>query len=137
MALYEYRCPEHGLFERIQSMDAEHKSDCPECGTLSSRVFSTPAPSVMVERERLPLGTGAKGRYVSGKETGGSDIFVPSFGAMEQSEVDDITTGAVEKEKSRVHKRNSKVKEDISNLMNLASQTKPKERLKTLKEAMG
>jgi len=40
MPLYHFRCPEHGTFEVITSMDdATSVCDCPECGGLSKRAW--------------------------------------------------------------------------------------------------
>lgn len=36
---YEYRCPEHGTFEREEPIAAEHRADCPECGAPAQRIY--------------------------------------------------------------------------------------------------
>jgi putative FmdB family regulatory protein len=38
---YEFKCPEHGVFEVTQPIEAEHKADCPKCGGPARRVFTT------------------------------------------------------------------------------------------------
>ena len=38
--LYEFKCNEHGLFEVEQSINEEHKANCPECGKPAQRIFS-------------------------------------------------------------------------------------------------
>jgi len=134
MPTYEYDCTEHGRFELRQSMTASLEAICPICGVEARRVISILNFKV-TDRERLPLGYGAKGKYISHKETGGSDIFVPSWGAMEQGEVDDVTQGAIEKERSRV-KKNSETKQRLQSYVDLAYQTPKGERAKTMKEAM-
>lgn len=43
MALYEYRCAAHGLFEARRPLaDYAAPSACPTCGTASPRVLMTP-----------------------------------------------------------------------------------------------
>ncbi len=135
--IYSYECEKHGTFEVIKQMTSCTVAPCPTCGVDSTRVVSRPARIVMVERERLPLGSGSRGRFVSHAETGGMDIFVPSFGTMEKEEVDFVTQGAVEKEKARVrHQRTERrAEKQIGELISLAYATKPGQRLKTIKEA--
>ena len=94
----------------------------------------------MVEKKRLPLGAGSAGRKITSKETGGMGIFIPSFGAMEQAEVDYIAEGAIEKEKARVKK--SKKTQQRANqsivqaYVNLAN-SKPKgQKAKAIREAI-
>ncbi len=42
MPVYEYRCKRCGVeFDRIQGMDEEKVSDCPECGAPAKRIFSS------------------------------------------------------------------------------------------------
>lgn len=48
MALYEYKCSEHGSFDRFQPMFSEHTSDCPECGAEARRIFSVPSVRVAI-----------------------------------------------------------------------------------------
>jgi len=52
--------------------------------------------------ERLPLGSGSRGRFIDSKETGGMSILVPSFGALEKEEVDYVAEEAIYREKERV-----------------------------------
>ena len=40
--IYEFKCEEHGIFEVRQSIFAEHKANCPKCGKISHRVFTSP-----------------------------------------------------------------------------------------------
>lgn len=43
MPLYEFECPEHGVFEELfQHPVGAAQSDCPECGQESGRVCSVP-----------------------------------------------------------------------------------------------
>lgn len=39
MALYDYRCEEHGLFEARNGVDARGSAPCPECGTTCKQVI--------------------------------------------------------------------------------------------------
>ncbi len=94
---------------------------------------------IFKDRERQRYGSGSKGKFISHKETGGMDIFVPSFGTMEQDEVDYVAEGALEKEQARVrHKevRESKTKEIIQSLTNLALQTKQGQRAKVINKVL-
>lgn len=112
---------------------------CPDCGLEAVRLFTPPAIKV-VKKERLPLGSGSFGRLVTGKETGGLDVFIPSYGAMEQAEVDYIAEGAIEKEKERVKKtKQGPRSENQARLQaygSLALATKRGQRRKALQEAM-
>jgi hypothetical protein len=104
--VYEWKCPEHGIFEGYRSMDnCTAPEPCPICETGSSRVISLPAVKIVQGATQLQFGSGSPGKIISGKETGGLDIFIPSMGALEQSEVDYIAEGAIEKEKARVKKK--------------------------------
>ena len=39
--IYEYQCPEHGIFEAITKIeDRDNPCPCPKCGTLSDRIMS-------------------------------------------------------------------------------------------------
>lgn len=138
MPVYSFECPQHGVFDLIQEMNTLKTCLCPRCGRASTRRMSTPARIAIVEREKLPLGTGSRGRFVSHEETGGMDIFVPSWGAMEKEEVDYVTQGAVEKEKARVRKSRAerRTQKQIGALMEVAYAQKPGGRAKTIKEAM-
>lgn len=37
--IYQFRCRSHGMFEVKQSLLAEHKAGCPECGASGQRVY--------------------------------------------------------------------------------------------------
>jgi len=41
MALYEFQCPLHGIFDVRQPMDVEHEATCPECGKPAQRKFNS------------------------------------------------------------------------------------------------
>ena len=134
--LYEYWCQGCGLeFDKIRAIEERNLTSCPDCGARADLVPSVVSIRV-VRRERQLLGSGAKGRYVSHKETGGLPILIPSFGALEQEEIDYIAEGAIEKEKERVRKRKpSRMAQKIAAFTDLAYQTKPGQRLKAIKEA--
>ena len=139
MALYEFSCDKHGTFEILQGI-RQMNMPCPVCSQPSRSIISAPAHSFVKFPERLQYGTGSKGRIISGKETGGLDMFIPSGGAMEKSEIDDVACAAIEKEKGRVKRLKGKYRsanqEAISNLTNLAYQTKKGDRIKVLREAI-
>jgi putative FmdB family regulatory protein len=47
MPVYDYKCPDHGLFHELATMDDHAKpASCPQCGLLSSRVIML-APEVL------------------------------------------------------------------------------------------
>lgn len=139
MALYEFSCGKHGIFEVLQSI-RQMNMPCPVCEIPCGSVISAPAHSFVKFPERLRYGTGEKGRIISSKETGGLDMFIPSGGAMEKSEIDDVACAAIEKEKSRVkslkghHRSNNQ--EAISQLTQLAYNTPKGQRIKVLREAI-
>ena len=49
MPLMEYRCPVHGAFTELVSHRTDHYKShaCPECGSDSPRVFTSPAIHVV------------------------------------------------------------------------------------------
>lgn len=112
---------------------------CPNCGQVSERIFSVLNIKV-VHKVRQQYGTGSYGKVLTHKETGGLDIFVPSFGTMEQDEVDDIAQGALEKEKARVEKYKKKERSEnqarIKAYADLARSAKRGQRAKTIREAV-
>ncbi len=142
MALYEFRCTSHGNFEIIRPFSkAGDGASCPSCGKPARRIFS-PSCINMSWKESLPYGKGSAGKFISHKETGGLDIYIPSGGSMEQSEVDYIAEGAKEKEISRVKKNKKQGGRNESQarlqaFANLARSTKKGQRAKVLKEAIG
>ena len=139
MPLYEYQCLRCGLcFEKLQSIVMRGKATCPDCGSCAILTPSIPAPAIIHWRERLPYGTGSRGKYVPSSETGGLPIFVPSWGAMEQAEVDDVAQIAVEKEKERVAKgrplseRNAETKEALGNIVKVGKSQPEGKRAQTM-----
>jgi putative FmdB family regulatory protein len=137
MPYYEYECPAHGVFTFRETMTASTMSVCPNCGRLSHRIPSR-TNMIMRKPSNLPLGNGVAGKFISHTETGGSDIFIPSWGSMEQGEVDDVALAAIEKDKTEQKhpKRERATKNKIQDYMNLAHKTKPGQRAKTIREAM-
>lgn len=126
MPIYTYQCSkcEH-FFEVFQSITGRGNAQCPNCGSPANLIPSLPAPPVITIEKRLPYGTGSAGKYVPSKETGGLPIYVPSFGAMEQAEVDYVAEVAVGKEKERVAKnkplteKNAETKEVLGNIVKI------------------
>lgn len=100
---YNYQCGKCGLcFDKHQSIVMRDFASCPDCGASSNLIPSLCARPVIRERKRLQYGYGSAGRYISSKETGGLPVYIPSLGAMEQAEVDDVAEAAIYKEKERV-----------------------------------
>lgn len=108
MPIYEFNCEKHGWFEVLRVIGSPMYENCPQCAAQCVRVVSAPAPAVFKEYERLPLGNGARGKYLSSEETGGLPVYVPSFGAMEQEEIDYVAEAAVDRSEKR-EPRESKV----------------------------
>ena len=138
--LYEYDCPEHGRFETLRRVaERDIPVSCPDCGLESARAFSIPSIKV-IKKERLPLGNGSMGKVLTKKDTGGLDIFIPSYGLMEQAEVDYIAEGAIEKEKERVKINKQGPRNDnqarLQAYSNLALRAPKGQRHKVLQEAM-
>jgi len=100
--IYEYKCPKHGRFEVLRTLGSLGIESCPHCGSQCLRVVSKPAPAIIRETERLPLGNKSRGRYLTSEETGGLPILIPSFGALEKEEIDYVAEAAIEKEKGRI-----------------------------------
>ena len=141
MPIYEYSCEEHGVFECYKHVDnCAGPERCPECEKLSPRIFSSLSIKIVQGNRRLPLGSGSPGKMITGKETGGLDIFIPSYGALEQEEVNYIAEGAIEKEKSRVRKKNKtpqrRNQSIVKDYVNLANRTPKGKKAKVLREAM-
>ena len=65
MPLYEYECPECGLFERVQKFSDPILTACPTCGKPVEKLLSAPAIQFK--------GTGWYVTDYSGKSSGGKD----------------------------------------------------------------
>lgn len=112
MPRYEYDCPEHGVFEQIADINRNgHPEPCPACGELSPRIMSRPARLNFVQKERLPLGEGSRGKYIP-PEGDRHGILVPSWGALEKDEVEYTAMAALEIEEERVKLRKERPKRD-------------------------
>lgn len=138
MPIYSYTCPIHGRFDVIQNLGVD-KAICPRCPRQGQKIMTTPARITVQHKERLPYGSGSRGRYVSSVETGGMPILVPSWGALEKAEVDYLADTAIDKEKERVRKKREYVRQDkerLSKYMKLAYETKPGQRANTVRQAM-
>jgi putative FmdB family regulatory protein len=139
--IYEFICKKHGVFEAYRNMDNCTASEpCPVCKRLSERIISLPTVKIVQDKKRLPLGSGSEGKIVSSKETGGLDIFIPSYGMLEQEEVDYIAEGAVEKEKARVRKKKKIAQRAnqamVQSFVDLANKTPRGQKAKAIREAM-
>ena len=42
MPLYDYKCSEHGYFEKKQSIKDHARAECPTCGSESPQVLTAP-----------------------------------------------------------------------------------------------
>ena len=104
MALHEYVCPTHGIFEKMEGSHSPTIATCPSCLSDSRRAVSHVAPAIIKTKEQLPYGTGSRGRLLSAEETGGLPILIPSFGALEKEEIDYVAEAAIEREHERVKK---------------------------------
>jgi putative FmdB family regulatory protein len=52
MPLYEYDCPQHGVFEAMRGLsEYSEPAPCPECSVRASRVLSLPRVSSMARSE--------------------------------------------------------------------------------------
>lgn len=40
MPVYEFKCPEHGKFEKLKMIDSAYMEPCPKCGRLSKKLIS-------------------------------------------------------------------------------------------------
>lgn len=79
MPLYDYKCPQHGLFHELVAMDNAGESHaCPHCATLSPRVLLV-APTLLdmspVKRQAIERNERARheprhGNHVSEHEHG-------------------------------------------------------------------
>ena len=104
MPIYEYKCTCGRVETRLFPFGKYPTVICPNCGRLLEKIMSVPAPAVIHERERLPLGNKSRGRFISSRETGGLPILIPSYGALEKEEVDYVADEAIAQEKERVKK---------------------------------
>lgn len=141
MPVYEWNCVKHGRFDGFRLIDnCTSPALCPKCSKLSERIISLPTVKIVQDKKRLPLGTGSAGRMVTSKETGGMGVFIPSFGAMEQEEVDYIAEGAIEKEKSRVKKSKKTIQRKnqavVQAFVDLANRTPRGQKSKAIKQAL-
>lgn len=130
MPLREYRCKECGVYETLCD-----DSQCPVCGASCVRLMSAPARIKVEHKENLPYGNKSKGRFISHKETGGSDILIPSWGALEKEEVDYLAEAMIEKEKT--HKRQSPMKDNMEAVTKALLRTPMGERREMLNEITG
>lgn len=52
MPLYEYKCPEHGVFQELASMDDHDKPQhCPQCQAMSARIVVLPPKIALLLKE--------------------------------------------------------------------------------------
>jgi putative FmdB family regulatory protein len=141
MPVYEYECITHGVFETYKQIsNCSEDEPCPICNLKAHRIFSIPMVRIVQDKRMLPLGNGSEGRMVPSSETGGLDIFIPSYGALEQAEVDYIAEGAIEKEKDRVKKKRKTIQREnqalVQSYVDLANSRPKGQKAKAIREAM-
>ena len=91
---------------------------------------------IVKNREQKMLGSGAEGRHVP-PEKGRRSIFVPSFGAMEQDEIDYVVEVAQEQEDERIKENHkSLTKERLEAVASAAMNAPRGERAKAAKEVI-
>ncbi len=139
--IYEFRCPNCGVFEAYRTMDTcTAPEPCPKCKTMSERIISLLAVSIKQGSQRLIFGSGSPGKIISPEETGGVGIYIPSGGAMEQEEVDYIAEGAIEKEKTRVKKKKKETQSAnqaiVQAYVDLANKTPRGQKAKAIRETI-
>ena len=139
MPSYEYQCLRCGIcFDKMQPMELRGMASCPDCGSTGKLIPSMPAPIVVRQKARQMYGSGSPGKYVPSAVTGGLPIYVPSFGAMEQAEVDYVAEAAVHKERERVAKNkplseeNAKTKQALGNVVKIGKSQKEGKRAETM-----
>lgn len=130
MPLYDFSCPDCGDFEKIANSDEEVR--CPHCGKLAHRKLSVPSRIIVNHGENLPYGNKSRGRMVTTEK--GTNILIPSWGALEKEEIDYIAEVAIEKDKNEV--RISPQKKTIGNLVALANRTPRGKRSMKIREAL-
>jgi putative FmdB family regulatory protein len=138
MPLYDFSCPKHGRFEDYKTMDnCSSPVPCPKCKSPSERIITASNIHIIQGGKALPLGSGSPGKVISSKETGGMGIFIPSYGALEQAEVDYIAEGAIENEKSRIKKKtHRKTQAVVQAFADLANRTKKGQKAKAIRQAI-
>lgn len=131
MPLYDFECGScQYRFNKLVQMGTS-TAPCPVCGAMAKQIMSALARIIVNSSDNLPLGRGAMGKMVKG-EDGRRDIYVPSFGALEQDEIDYIIEGATEKEDQRLRKGEpSEQKQAIGAVANEMRKAPPGERAKT------
>lgn len=65
MPLYDYKCPEHGVFQELAAMaDHEKPSFCPQCQTMSARiVLIPPAIAQMIKEKKEAMERNEKSQH--------------------------------------------------------------------------
>ena len=134
MPNYEYECSRHGRFEESQSMMAEHKANCPECGLMAQRIFSKSIGIRIITPVRREFGSLAPSQLIPSKVPGGLPSYVISEGALEQEEIDHIGLVEDEREVTRQKKEKSDSVKAIGNIVTTAKKEKQGNRFSTMKK---
>lgn len=89
---------------------------------------------IIKNKPQLPYGNGARGRMIP-SEKGRRAIFVPSFGVLEEKEVNDLVEDAQGQEDERIKtKQQTQNKENLENLVKATRAAPRGERAKTARE---
>lgn len=71
MPTYDYRCKEHGIFEKVQRMKNHARANCPTCSSDSSQILTRP-PGLDIEgmaRAGLPSAYETVGDRITKRHT--------------------------------------------------------------------
>lgn len=72
MPLYEYECPEHGIFDQFNTIANRKKANCPECNKSCRHVIITP-PAGKVPNYDWSNENGGRGRRIPQLSAGKQD----------------------------------------------------------------
>mgnify|MGYP001558337451 CR=1 FL=1 len=89
---------------------------------------------IFKNKKHLRYGKGDKGVLIP-PDQGRRGVFVPSFGAMEKEEIEEVVLAAQEKEDGRIKKRQkSAAQEKLEQVLEQTLKAEPGERAKTARE---
>ncbi len=136
MPIYEYICPRHGKFSvRVTQYQPHARAMCAQCEQMVEKVLSRTGRPIIRNTVQQPYGNGSPGRYLTSEETGGMPVFILSWGAMEQAEVDEVALASIEREQERVKKAQPReTAKAIGNLVAEADKAPPGKRFSTMQE---
>ena len=91
MPLYEYECPQHGMFELIRKFSDPPLAACPTCGGPIEKLFSAPAIQFkgtgwyITDYARKSTGGEAAGKTEGSEKGGAGDSAKDKGGSKESS----------------------------------------------------